>query len=120
MLDFYSRYLDRFGLSVALYLMVGLGTMLFHRPLGIPPSAVPWIIGGTFIAVVVYQLIVMGRPLNHRISRATVLSDKSGWVSIIQVCVQLRQQAGAVRPGGGALSSPTSARHIRAGHAVTT
>lgn len=62
MLDFYSRYLDRFGLSVALYLTVLLGTMFFHRPLGIPPSAVPWIIGGSFTVIVVYQLIVIGAP----------------------------------------------------------
>ena len=59
MLDFYSRFLNRFGFSIALYLSVALGAIFFRRFLGIPPSAVPWIIGGAFIVLVLYQLIVV-------------------------------------------------------------
>ena len=59
MLDFYSRFLNRFGFSIALYQTVVLGAIFFRRFLGIPPSAVPWIIGGAFIVLVLYQLIVV-------------------------------------------------------------
>jgi len=59
MLDFYSRFLNRFGFSVALYLTVALGTIFLRRFLGIPTNAVPWIIGGAFIVLVLYQLIVV-------------------------------------------------------------
>ncbi len=59
MLDFYSRFLNRFGFSIALYLTVALGAIFLRRFLGIPISAVPWVIGGAFIVLVLYQLIVV-------------------------------------------------------------
>ncbi len=59
MLDFYSRFLSRFGISIALYLTVAMGSIFLRRFLGMPPSAVPWIIGGAFIVLVFYQLIVV-------------------------------------------------------------